>query len=168
PDKGTFVIRYPRGRGSIEDWQCPLEEVPIGKGRKLKEGKDIALVSIGPIGYIASEAIQEAEKLKAVSIAHYDLRFLKPLDEEMLHEIGTQFDKIVTVEDGIKKGGMSSALLEFFSENNYKPTLKSIGVPDEFIEHGTVEELYHICGMDKEAILKEIYNLVEDSKPSLK
>lgn len=168
PGKGTFVIRYPRGRGSIKDWQCPLEEVPIGKGRKLKEGKDIAIVSIGPIGYIASEAIQEAEKLKDVSIAHYDLRFLKPLDEEMLHEIGTQFDKIVTVEDGIKKGGMSSALLEFFSENNYKPTLKSIGVPDEFIEHGTVEELYHICGMDKEAILKEICNLVEDSKPSLK
>ena len=160
PNKGAFAIRYPRGRGCIADWECPFEEIEIGKGRTLKEGKDLAIVTLGPIGVLASEAIQEAEKERSISIAHYDLRFLKPLDEEMLHTIGSQFDKIITIEDGMKKGGMGSAILEFFSENNYKPTLKRIGVPDEFIEHGTVEQLYHICGMDKEGILKEIYNLI--------
>ncbi|NLI63706.1 MAG: 1-deoxy-D-xylulose-5-phosphate synthase, partial [Bacteroidales bacterium] len=153
-------IRYPRGRGHIKDWKCPLEEIPVGKGRKLKGGKDIAIVTIGPIGYTASAAIQEAEKEKSISIAHYDLRFLKPLDEEMLHEIGTHFDKVITIEDGVKKGGMGSALLEFFAENNYKPSVKRIGVPDEFIEHGKVNELYYICGMDKKSILKEIYSFI--------
>lgn len=160
PNKGAFTIRYPRGRGHIKDWKCPLEEIPVGKGRKLKGGKDIAIVTIGPIGYTASAAIQEAEKEKSISIAHYDLRFLKPLDEEMLHEIGTHFDKVITIEDGVKKGGMGSALLEFFSENNYKPSVKRIGVPDEFIEHGKVNELYYICGMDKKSILKEIYSFI--------
>ncbi len=160
PNKGAFTIRYPRGRGHIKDWKCPLEEIPVGKGRKLKGGKDIAIVTIGPIGYTASAAIQEAEKEKSISIAHYDLRFLKPLDEEMLHEIGTLFDKVITIEDGVKKGGMGSALLEFFAENNYKPSVKRIGVPDEFIEHGKVNELYYICGMDKKGILKEIYSFI--------
>ena len=160
PNKGAFTIRYPRGRGHIKDWKCPLEEIPVGKGRKLKGGKDIAIVTIGPIGYTASAAIQEAEKEKSISIAHYDLRFLKPLDEEMLHEIGTHFDKVITIEDGVKKGGMGSALLEFFAENNYKPSVKRIGVPDEFIEHGKVNELYYICGMDKKGILKEIYSFI--------
>ena len=160
PNKGAFTIRYPRGRGHIKDWKCPLEEIPVGKGRKLKGGKDIAIVTIGPIGYTASAAIQEAEKEKSISIAHYDLRFLKPLDEDMLHEIGTHFDKVITIEDGVKKGGMGSALLEFFSENNYKPSVKRIGVPDEFIEHGKVNELYYICGMDKKGILKEIYSFI--------
>ncbi|MDD2646230.1 MAG: 1-deoxy-D-xylulose-5-phosphate synthase [Bacteroides sp.] len=160
PNKGAFAIRYPRGRGHIKDWKCPLEEIPVGKGRKLKGGKDIAIVTIGPIGYTASAAIQEAEKEKSISIAHYDLRFLKPLDEEMLHEIGTHFDKVITIEDGVKKGGMGSALLEFFAENNYKPSVKRIGVPDEFIEHGKVNELYYICGMDKKGILKEIYSFI--------
>lgn len=160
PNKGAFTIRYPRGRGHIKDWKCPLEEIPVGKGRKLKGGKDIAIVTIGPIGYTASAAIQEAEKEKSISIAHYDLRFLKPLDKEMLHEIGTHFDKVITIEDGVKKGGMGSALLEFFSENNYKPSVKRIGVPDEFIEHGKVNELYYICGMDKKSILKEIYSFI--------
>lgn len=160
PNKGAFTIRYPRGRGHIKDWKCPLEEIPVGKGRKLKGGKDIAIVTIGPIGYTASAAIQEAEKEKSISIAHYDLRFLKPLDEDMLHEIGTHFDKVITIEDGVKKGGMGSALLEFFSENNYKPSVKRIGVPDEFIEHGKVNELYYICGMDKKSILKEIYSFI--------
>lgn len=160
PNKGAFAIRYPRGRGHIKDWKCPLEEIPVGKGRKLKGGKDIAIVTIGPIGYTASAAIQEAEKEKSISIAHYDLRFLKPLDEEMLHEIGTHFDKVITIEDGVKKGGMGSALLEFFAENNYKPSVKRIGVPDEFIEHGKVNELYYICGMDKKSILKEIYSFI--------
>lgn len=156
PDKGPFVIRYPRGRGSLVDWQCPLEEIPIGKGRKLKEGTDLAVVTIGPIGKLAAKAIERAEKEKGLSVAHYDLRFLKPLDEEMLHEIGKTFKRILTVEDGIIQGGMGSTLLEFMADHGYYPELHRIGVPDKFIEHGTVPELYHLCGMDEEGIYKAI------------
>lgn len=156
PDKGPFVIRYPRGRGSLVDWQCPLEEIPIGKGRKLKEGTDLAVVTIGPIGKLAAKAIERAEKEKGLSVAHYDLRFLKPLDEEMLHEIGKTFKRVLTVEDGIIQGGMGSTLLEFMADHGYYPELHRIGVPDKFIEHGTVPELYHLCGMDEEGIYKAI------------
>lgn len=156
PDKGPFVIRYPRGRGSLVDWQCPLEEIPIGKGRKLKEGTDLAVVTIGPIGKLAAKAIERAEKEKGLSVAHYDLRFLKPLDEEMLHEIGKTFKRILTIEDGIIQGGMGSTLLEFMADHGYYPELHRIGVPDKFIEHGTVPELYHLCGMDEEGIYKAI------------
>lgn len=152
PGKGTFVIRYPRGRGVLADWRCPLEEIPVGKGRKLKEGKDLAVITLGPIGNIAAHAIQRAEKEKGLSIAHYDLRFLKPLDEALLHEIGRSFGRIVTVEDGVLKGGMGSAVLEFMADNGYTPHIERIGVPDLFIEHGTVQELYRLCGMDEEAI----------------
>lgn len=156
PDKGPFVIRYPRGRGSLVDWQCPLEEIPIGKGRKLKEGTDLAVVTIGPIGKLAAKAIERAEKEKGLSVAHYDLRFLKPLDEEMLHEIGKTFKRVLTVEDGIIQGGMGSTLLEFMADHGYYPELHRIGVPDKFIEHGTIPELYHLCGMDEEGIYKAI------------
>lgn len=152
PGKGTFVIRYPRGRGVLANWRCPLEEIPVGKGRKLKEGKDLAVITLGPIGNIAAHAIQRAEKEKGLSIAHYDLRFLKPLDEALLHEIGRSFGRIVTVEDGVLKGGMGSAVLEFMADNGYTPHIERIGVPDLFIEHGTVQELYRLCGMDEEAI----------------
>lgn len=152
PGKGTFVIRYPRGRGVLADWRCPLEEIPVGKGRKLKEGKDLAVITLGPIGNIAAHAIQRAEKEKGLSIAHYDLRFLKPLDEALLHEAGRSFGRIVTVEDGVLKGGMGSAVLEFMADNGYTPHIERIGVPDLFIEHGTVQELYRLCGMDEEAI----------------
>lgn len=156
PDKGPFVIRYPRGRGSLVDWQCPLEEIPVGKGRKLKEGTDLAVITIGPIGKPAAKAIERAEKEKGISIAHYDLRFLKPLDEELLHEVGKTFKQVVTVEDGIIQGGMGSAVLEFMSDHGYYPEVHRIGVPDKFIEHGTVAELYHLCGMDEEGIYKAI------------
>lgn len=156
PDKGPFVIRYPRGRGSLVDWQCPLKEIPVGKGRKLKEGTDLAVVTIGPIGKLAAKAIERAEKEKGLSVAHYDLRFLKPLDEEMLHEIGKTFKRILTIEDGIIQGGMGSTLLEFMADHGYYPELHRIGVPDKFIEHGTVPELYHLCGMDEEGIYKAI------------
>ncbi|WP_026314735.1 1-deoxy-D-xylulose-5-phosphate synthase [Bacteroides gallinarum] len=152
PGKGTFVIRYPRGRGVLADWRCPLEEIPVGKGRKLKEGKDLAVITLGPIGNIAARAIQRAEKEKGLFIAHYDLRFLKPLDEALLHEAGRSFGRIVTVEDGVLKGGMGSAVLEFMADNGYTPHIERIGVPDLFIEHGTVQELYRLCGMDEEAI----------------
>ena len=158
PDKGPFVIRYPRGRGVLVDWRCPLEEIEIGKGRKLKDGKDIALLSIGPIGNTAAKAIRKAEE-SGLSIAHYDLRFVKPLDTELLHEVGKNFKKIVTVEDGVIKGGVGSAILEFMADNGYYPHVKRVGLPDEFVEHGCVKELYHLCGMDEEGILKELKEL---------
>lgn len=152
PDRGPFVIRYPRGRGVLVDWRCPLEEIPVGKGRKLKEGNDLAVITLGPIGNLAARAIARAESEKGLSIAHYDLRFLKPMDEEMLHEVGKRFSRIVTVEDGIRKGGMGSAVLEFMADNGYAPRVQRIGVPDAFIEHGSVDELYRLCGMNEESI----------------
>ena len=156
PDKGPFVIRYPRGRGVLVDWKCPLEEIPVGKGRKLKNGKDLAVITLGPIGNIAARAIKRAETEKGLSIAHYDLRFLKPLDETLLHEAGRNFKRIITIEDGARKGGMGSAVLEFMADNSYTPHIERIGVPDTFIEHGTVQELYQLCGMDEEGI----YNIL--------
>lgn len=155
PDKGPFVIRYPRGRGVLPDWQCPLEEVEVGKGRKLKEGNDIAVITIGPIGNIAQKAIARAEK-EGKSIAHYDLRFLKPLDTELLHEVGRKFKQIITIEDGVIQGGMGSAVLEFMADHTYTPAIKRIGVPDQFIEHGSIPELYRICEMDEEGIFKAL------------
>ena len=155
PDKGPFVIRYPRGRGVLVDWKCPLEEIPVGRGRKLKEGRDLAVITIGPIGNTAAHAIAQVEKENPKqSIAHYDLRFLKPLDEELLHEIGTRFNYIITIEDGIKAGGMGSAVLEFMADHGYSPKLQRIGIPDHFIEHGTAAQLYALCGLDEEGIKK--------------
>jgi len=152
PDMGPFAIRYPRGRGVLVDWQCPLEEVQVGKGRKLKEGKDIAVLTLGPIGNEAMKAIASAEAESGKSIAHYDLRFLKPLDEEMLDEIGQNFKFVVTIEDGVLKGGMGSAILEYMADHGYTPTVRRIGIPDSFVQHGTPKELYQICGMDAESI----------------
>ena len=160
PDKGPFVIRYPRGRGVLVDWKCPLEEIPVGKGRKLKEGSDLAVITIGPIGNVAARAITRAEADLGLSIAHYDLRFLKPLDEELLHEAGRKFQRILTIEDGIIKGGMGSAVLEFMADNEYKPTVKRIGIPNIFVEHGAVAELYQLCGMDEEGILTKIKEFI--------
>lgn len=150
-DTGVFTIRYPRGRGVLTDWKCTPKLLEIGKGRKLKDGNDIALISIGPIGNIAAKAIEKAEEAGA-SIAHYDMIFLKPIDEGILHEIGRKFKRIVTVEDGSIKGGLGIAVLEFMSDNNYTPRIKRIGIPDQFIEHGTIAELYKLCKMDEENI----------------
>ena len=152
PNKGPFAIRYPRGRGVLVDWECPLEEVEVGKGRKLKEGKDIAVLSLGPIGNEAMKAIASAETKSGKSIAHYDLRFLKPLDEEMLDEIGKNYTSIVTIEDGVLKGGMGSAILEYMADHGYTPKIRRIGIPDCFVQHGTPNELYKICGMDATSI----------------
>lgn len=161
PDQGTFVIRYPRGRGSLIDWRCPLEAVPVGKGRCLKEGKDLAVVTIGPIGVEAAKAIAQVEaEQPELRIAHYDLRFLKPLDDEMLHTIGQRFDRIITVEDGVRMGGMGSALLEWMEDHEYYPKVKRIGLPDAFVEHGKVTELYHIVGIDAPSIAQAIHNMV--------
>ncbi|MBR1902823.1 MAG: 1-deoxy-D-xylulose-5-phosphate synthase [Bacteroidaceae bacterium] len=155
PDKGPFVIRYPRGRGVLEDWHCPFQEIPVGKGRCLKEGTDVAILSLGPVGNLVSQAIQELEG-QNISIAHYDMRFLKPIDEEILSYVGTHFQRIITIEDGVRKGGLGSAVLEYMADHNLQPSITRLGLPDNFVEHGTPEELYHIVGLDVESIKKAI------------
>ena len=155
PGKGVFVIRYPRGKGEMKDWQKPFEILPVGKGQKLKDGKDVAVLSIGAIGNIAAEAIKNAQ-VSGVDAAHYDMIYLKPIDEELLHEVGKNFSRIITVENGTIQGGLGTAVMEFMIENGYTPQIKRIGVPDKFIEHGTIPELYRLCGMDVESITKVI------------
>ena len=152
PDKGPFVIRYPRGRGSVVDWRCPLEEMPVGKGRCLREGTDVAVLSFGPIGVEVQKAIEGVQQ----SVAHYDMRFVKPLDEELLDEIGRRFRRIVTVEDGAREGGFGSAVLEWMADHGYTPQVKRLGLPDRFVEHGTVAELQKITGIDAESIRKSL------------
>ena len=152
PGRDTFVIRYPRGRGVRKDWKCPLEAVEVGTGRKLRDGKQTAVISIGPIGNDVELAITKSEE----EVAHYDLRFLKPLDEELLHEVGERFKHIITIEDGTRNGGMGSAVLEWLSDHGYTPTVKRMGMPDEFVEHGTVAELKRICNMDIDSIVAAI------------
>lgn len=161
PDKGPFVIRYPRGRGVLTDWECPLEAIEIGTGRKLKEGTDLAVITIGPIGNKAAAAIARAEKELGCSIAHYDLRFLKPLDEALLHEVGQKFTRILTVEDGVRNGGMGSAILEFMNDHGYYPRVTRLGLPDRFVQHGPVNDLYTICGIDEESILNTITQIIK-------
>ncbi len=158
-DMGPFVIRYPRGRGVLTNWKCDLEPVETGKGRMIKDGTDTAVISVGPLGYKAKEAIARAEKDLNISIAHYDLRFIKPLDEEMLHSIANKFDKVMTIEDGILAGGAGSAIIEFFNDNGYKVQVKRIGIKDKFVQHGPVSDLYRICGLDEEGIYKELIKL---------
>lgn len=148
---GPFMIRYPRGRGVLTNWRCDLESVEIGKGRKLREGTDIAVLSFGPIGNSVMQAIDEAEKA-GLSVAHYDMVFLKPMDETILHDVMKRFNRILTVEDGVLKGGFGSAVLEFMADNGYTPRIKRIGIPDQFVEHGSVNELHKVCGMDTESI----------------
>lgn len=152
PGKGVFVIRYPRGCGSLADWRCPLEEVEVGTGRKLCDGTDVAVLSIGPVGNEVTKAIARCER----SVAHYDMRFLKPLDEVILQEVGSRFQKIVTIEDGVRNGGLGTAVTEWMNDHGYHPQIVRMGLPDSFVEHGTVKELHHIVGLDAEAILKEL------------
>jgi 1-deoxy-D-xylulose-5-phosphate synthase len=152
---GVFAIRYPRGKGKLKDWELPFALLPVGKGRKLKDGKNIAVVSIGPIGDIAGEAIEKA-KASGVDAAHYDMIYLKPIDTDLLHEIGKNYRRVVTVENGTITGGLGTAVMEFMSENGYAPEIKRIGIPDRFVPHGTIPELYRWCGMDADSILKEL------------
>ena len=152
PDKGPFVIRYPRGCGVLVDWRCPLEEIKVGTGRKLKDGEDVAVLSIGPVGNNAALAVE------GTKAAHYDMRFLKPLDEDILHEVGRRFRKVVTVENGVRNGGLGSAVLEWMSDHGYQPQVVRLGLPDEFVEHGTVQQLLEIVGLDVESISREIRN----------
>ena len=168
PDKGTFVIRYPRGHGVLTDWRCPFEPVEVGTGRKLREGTDVAVLTIGPIGNDVAKVIDELSKPsatsdstsgsagKTLSVAHYDLRFLKPLDERLLHEVGSRFSRIVTIEDGVRNGGMGSAVLEWMSDHGYQPKITRLGLPDHFVEHGTVAELRQIVGLDRDSIRRAL------------
>ncbi len=151
-----FVIRYPRGQGETVNWQNPIQAIPIGKGRKLKAGKEIALLSIGTIGNNASKAIAKAEQ-KGISVAHYDMLFLKPIDEELLKEVAENFQYVITLENGVIKGGLGSAVLEYLADNKYRDIqLHRIGVDDKFVTHGTIAELQKITEMDEESILRKI------------
>ena len=154
PDKGPFVIRYPRGRGALTDWRCPFEELPIGKGRKLSDGTDVAVLSLGPIGNVVQKVVQELRE-EGQSVAHYDMRFLKPIDEDILQE-ASKCRRIVTVEDGVIRGGLGSAVIEYMADHNLHPEVIRLGLPDRFIEHGTPDELYHLVGLDAENIRLKI------------
>lgn len=157
PDKGTFVIRYPRGRGSRTDWQCPLEEIEVGRGRRLREGTDVAVLSYGPLGVNVEKVIDRlAQTHPALSVAHYDLRFCKPLDEALLQEVGERFQRIVTIEDGARAGGIGSAVLEWMSDHHFTPAITRLGLPDHFVEHGSVPQLKALTGLDDDSIAKAI------------
>lgn len=154
PDKGMFVIRYPRGRGVNKDWKCPLEEIKVGTGRKLKDGDQVAILTVGPIGNDAQKAIQALPQQDKV--AHYDMRFIKPLDGDLLDEIGKKFKKVITIEDGVRNGGFGSAVLEWFNDHGYAPSVQRMGLPDEFVTHGSVDELRRIVGLDASHIKQNI------------
>jgi len=151
PDKGPFVIRYPRGRGVLTDWRCQMQELPVGKGRRLSDGKDIAVLSLGPLGNVVAKVVSELKE-EGISVAHYDMRFLKPIDEDILQEVGTKCRRIITVEDGAVQGGLGSAVIEYMSDHNLHPEVIRLGLPDHFVEHGTPEELYRLVGLDAENI----------------
>ena len=162
---GPFVIRYPRDRGVLDDWQCPLEAVPVGKGRKQRDGNDVAVLSLGPIGNDVEEAISDLSsaasqdsnaKSRTPSIAHYDMRFLKPLDEDILQEVGKKFSRIVTIEDGVRNGGLGSAVMEWLNDHGYHPQITRMGLPDNFVEHGSINELREIVGLDINSIKQAI------------
>ncbi len=156
PGKGCYVIRYPRGNGVLTDWHCEMTEIPTGKGRKLKDGNDVAVLSLGPIGNDAAKAIAEAEAETGMSVAHYDMRFAKPLDSGILEEVGQKFRHVITIEDGVRMGGFGSAVLEWMNDHGYDVTVRRMGLPDEFVEHGTVAELRKITGLDVQAIKEEL------------
>ena len=154
PNKGTFVIRYPRGNGVCPDWRSPFEEITIGTGRCLRAGTDVAVITLGPIGNDVAELLDEMQGTKQV--AHYDLRFVKPLDENLLQDIGRKFNKIITIEDGVRNGGMGSAVMEWMADHGFRPQIVRMGLPDAFVEHGSVAQLRKLVGLDADSIRKEI------------
>ena len=167
PNRGPFTIRYPRGRGVLSKWKTAMKEIQIGKGRRLLNGNDIAILSVGHPGNFVAEA---AEQLKAigVSIAHYDMRFVKPIDELMLHEVFTKFNKVITVEDGCIMGGFGSAVIEFMADQKYQAEVVRLGVPDKYIHHGTQKELWSDCGYDADGIIDTVIKTLSLSVPSRK
>jgi 1-deoxy-D-xylulose-5-phosphate synthase len=152
---GPFTIRYPRGNGVMTEWKTALKAITVGTGRKVSNGDDIAILSIGHLGNSAQKAIQELKE-NGVSVAHYDMRFVKPLDQVLLHEVFTKFDKVITLEDGCLMGGMGSAILEFMADNSYASKVIRIGIPDKYIHHGTQEELHAECGFDVAGIIQTV------------
>lgn len=158
PDMGPFSIRYPRGNGYLKDWHTPFRQLEIGKGRCLIEGDDVAILSIGAIGNLAKKAIGEVDD---ISVALYDMRFLKPIDEKLLHHVFRKFKRIITLEDGTIKGGLGSAVCEFMADHHYEARVCRLGIPDEFIEHGTQQQLYAECGYDKNGIAACIRKMME-------
>ena len=163
-DMGAFVIRYPRGKGTTAEWHNTPVRIALGTGEKLKDGSDIAVLTIGTIANQARKAIEQIERENAdIGIAHYDMRFVKPLDEKILHEVGKTFDKVITIEDGVIQGGFGSAVLEFFADNGYRVQTKRLGIPDTFVEHGTPDELYSMLGLDTEGIADSIREIIRTS-----
>ena len=161
-NKGPFSIRYPRGNGVMTEWKTPFKEIKVGTGRKITNGNDLAILSIGHPGNFVQEAIQELKE-ERVSVAHYDMRFVKPIDQVMLHEVFTKFKKVITIEDGCLMGGFGSAVVEFMSDQKYNSEIVRLGIPDEYIHHGTQDELWEDCGFDKKAILKTIKKMLSIS-----
>lgn len=161
-NKGPFSIRYPRGRGVIADWKKPFEEIPVGEGRLIRKGSDVAVLSIGHVGNFVVEASEMLEK-SHIDITHYDMRFVKPIDEKILHEAGKKFRLIITVEDGTILGGFGSAVTEFMNENGYNVIIKRLGIPDKFIDHGTPQDLYKECGLDAESIAEVVKRMIQPS-----
>ena len=157
---GPFVIRYPRGTGSMVDWQTPFEEVEIGRGRRLRNGNDVAILSIGAIGTEATQAAGTLEK-RGIQAAHYDMRFVKPLDDVLLHEVFGRFKDVITIEDGCVQGGMGSAVTEWAMEHGYAAKVARLGVPDRYIEHGSQAQLYKECGYDADAIVEKAVAMCE-------
>mgnify|MGYP000848854305 CR=1 FL=1 len=163
-NEGPFVIRYPRGQGELRDWECEMKTLEIGKGRKLKDGKDLAVLTIGPIGNAAREAIAIVEE-QGFSIAHYDMIFLKPLDNDLLKEVAENFSHVMTIENGVIKGGLGSAVLEYFAENNYTNIkVTRVGLPDEFVTHGSVKKLTKLCEIDVNGLTKHIQTALNEAK----
>lgn len=157
---GPFSIRYPRGIGSIVNWKTPMKAISVGTGRNISSGSDIAILSFGPMGIEAQKAVEQL-LIDGISAAHYDMRFVKPIDETLLHEVFGKFDKIITVEDGTIIGGLGSAVIEFMADNFYKAQVIRLGIPDQFIEHGTQKELYALCEYDMDAMVKTAHSIVD-------
>lgn len=156
PGMGTVVIRYPRGAAEHSDWRCQLEAIEVGTGRRMHEGHDVAVLTIGPIGNVAAEAVAEVEAEGQLTVAHYDMRYLKPIDGGILDEVGQRFSRVITVEDGVRCGGLGTAVTEWMADHHYTPEIVRLGLPDEFVEHGTVSELRRIAGIDKATIIQHI------------
>lgn len=156
PGMGTVVIRYPRGAAEHNDWRCKLEAIEVGTGRRMHEGHDVAVLTIGPIGNVAAEAVAEVETEGQLTVAHYDMRYLKPIDGGILDEVGQRFSRVITVEDGVRCGGLGTAVTEWMADHHYTPEIVRLGLPDEFVEHGTVSELRRIAGIDKATIIQHI------------
>ena len=156
PGMGTVVIRYPRGAAEHSDWRCKLEAIEVGTGRRMHEGHDVAVLTIGPIGNVAAEAVAEVEAEGQLTVAHYDMRYLKPIDGGILDEVGQRFSRVITVEDGVRCGGLGTAVTEWMADHHYTPEIVRLGLPDEFVEHGTVSELRRIAGIDKATIIQHI------------